>query len=190
MSDEIWVMGLVTGTHYLEDIRMTVPDGVITRIPGDTALRSKDLWRAIAQKFVRQVKTVPAPAKVVSTPEPIIVPVVVPPVPDKHQELEAKTQALEAENKGLRDILKVAQDQQQKLDAILAAIQGGLVARVSTGAEQPAYGAVDMSAPQFIPSEIKPKDVDSHIEEKTGEQKAGVSGAADILRKLKAGRKA
>lgn len=188
------VLGLVHGTHVIEDIGMDVPYGVTVTIPAEKAARSKDLHRAISSRCV-----FPLPSTATVTTPTI----------NKAQEdalrriveLEAETQRLQGDLQRLRQ----ENDQQKaklevasqatglndgKLDAILAAIQSGAVLRGSGGAAQAvrAEDLVDGEAPLFIPSEIKLKDVESRIEVRTDEASStGISDASDALRKLRRG---
>jgi hypothetical protein len=172
MKGDIRVIGLVPPTHVLEDIRMDVPHGVTVIIPGDKAIQSKDLWRAINQKLVFQLPSAAAPP---------------PTGPHTSTEDEAHIRQLEAENLALRETLKTVQNQQQKLDAILAALQGGGGVIIRAPGKAVAPDVADGTAPQFIPSEIKPREAETHIEEQREESTAAVSSAAERLRQIRRG---
>jgi hypothetical protein len=186
MSD-IRVVGLVAGNHMIEDIARDVPYGTTVVIPGELALMSKDLWRSISQKFLYQLPSIPltTPTSVTDSDRKRLESYI--------SELEAHVLRLELENKGLREAQQIAID--SKLDAILSAV-GSIktVAQPShfvTHAQTSAYkdDFVDGSAPTFLPSEIKPTDVeDSRIDVQRESSTSGVSEAAQRLRKIRKGR--
>jgi hypothetical protein len=178
---DIKVIGLVAGTHVIEDIGRDVPHGMTVTIPVELAVRSKDLWRAISQKCLFQLPTVAAPPQY--------------PPPDQEKprlearilDLEAKVRMVTAENLTLREELRRgAQDQSQKLDSILAAIQNGIpMAGVRPG--RPPEEVADGTAPTFLPSRIKSDDLTAHIDIQGESSTADVAGAAERLRKMRKG---
>lgn len=181
---DIKVIGLVAGTHVIEDIGRDVPHGMTVTIPAELAVRSKDLWRAISQKCLFQLPTVAAPPQL--------------PPPDQEKprleahvrDLEAKVQMLSAENLTLREELRRgAQDQSQKLDSILAAIQNGIPMALPAGVRpvRPPEEVADGSAPTFLPSRIKSDEMTAHIDIQGESSNADVTGAAERLRKLRKG---
>lgn len=184
-TGDIKVIGLVMGTHVLEDIGMDVPHGATVTIPADRATRSKDLWRAISQKLLFQIQTGPGSGYVPTPPRALPVPGDV--LQARVHELEARNKRLEEENKTLRDALQASLAQSSKFDAIMVAIQQqGLAPRV--GAIGPVVGVdvADGTAPQFIPAEIAPKGAETRIDvvkKESGD--SDVSAAAGQLRKLR-----
>jgi hypothetical protein len=184
MSD-IRVLGLVMGTHLIEDIQMDVPYGTTVIVAAEKAARSKDLWRGISQRCLFQLPSAAAPT--VST-RPAVVP---DQENDRLQALEDRHRVLEEENRRLRSALQTASAQQdQKLDAILAALQGGgfqaVQGQASPGRVSKAEVA-DGAAPTFIPSEIKPKDAEARIEARKEEAPSEVANSAERLRRLRKG---
>ncbi len=182
---DVRVMGLVMGTHMIEDIRMDVPHGMIVSIPAEQAAISRDLWRAISQKCLFQLPSTPAPSP--SAPPPRLAADV-----ERIRVLEERVQLLERENTQLREALQTSQVQQGKLDRILTLLQSGGIAvvdrmEIAPNAPRPALApTVNGEAPQFIPAEIRPKEVSVHIEDAKGETvTSGVSDAAEQLRKLR-----
>ena len=185
-AGDIRVFGLVSGTHKIEDIGMDVPHGVTVTIPGDLAIRSKDLWRGVSQKCLFQV-----PSSAPAFPHPIA------PQEDdfdkmrltaRVRELEAQVQALEADKRALQDLLNVVQArEQQKLDSILLTLQNGMQSGGMFQGRTPAKReeVVDGTAPTFLPSEIRLKDVDSRIEVQSESTVSDVSNTAERLRRLK-----
>jgi hypothetical protein len=190
---DIRVIGMVAGTHVIEDLGRDVPYRSLVIIPEAEALMSKDLWRAISQKSLLQLTSAPYPTPGVA------------PIPDSEKvrlekycaELEGHVLRLENENASLkRQLQSSAGAQAAKLDAILAAIKTG-VASVPAPSN-PRSGAleeylpttsdavIDGSAPTFLPGAIVPRGLDARIsiqgEESTS---GGVSEAAERLRQLR-----
>jgi hypothetical protein len=182
---DIRVIGLVMGTHVLEDLGMDIPHGVTVTIPGEKAVRSKDLWRAISQKCLFQLPSVspPPPSAPRAGDEELAA---------KMRTLEERNVFLEAEVLRLHGLLDAAGQQKNTLDEILKAVQaGGLVQRVivtEQGHRPVSSEVADGSAPTFIPSDITPKDAESRIEVRKEESTSGdISSAREALRKLRQG---
>ena len=190
-NGDVRVVGLVAGNHLIEDIARDVPYGSVVSIPADLALISKDLWRSISQKFLYQLPTIP-------TTQAVSI------MPDEKQrlehyakELEGHVSRLESENRDLKEQLKGWQEKSDammagKLDSILAMLQSGVP--VQGGAfvrgndsSQREVPMVDGSAPTFLPSEIRPKDLEARIDVQPASSSSGVSEAAERLRKLRKG---
>jgi hypothetical protein len=187
-NGDVRVIGAVGGIHIIEDIARDVPYRGMVIIPAEQALRSKDLWRAISQGFLLQVPSAPYP----------VAPGV--PVSDHERarlenyvaELEAHVLRLQNESEAFkRQIEGSTQSQSAKLDEILKAIQSGMPmppqAQASGAPVRPAYEeTVDGTAPTFLPSEIKPKDLDARINIQAEESTSGsVSEATDRLRQMR-----
>lgn len=193
-SGDIRVIGLVAGTHVIEDLAWDVPHGQTVTIPGDMAIRSKDLWRAISSKCLFQLPSAsppptPFPAQVSDSDRSYL--------ESQVGSLRERVKTLEAENERLQAALQTSQDRENdKLDSILAAIKtsgvsaGPMFARHGSEAVKRDDG-VDGSAPTFLPSEIKPTDVvDARIDvqgERSEESASTVSSSADRLRQIKRG---
>lgn len=189
MKGDITVFGTVAGTHFIEDICMDVPHGQTVVIPAEKAARSKDLWRGISSKCLFQLHTGAGPATATPTP-PRTVPDDV--LQQRLQHYEQRCRQLEEENAQLKERLAEATGYNQKLDAVLAAIQGipsstVVVQQVASGTATPSprTDLADGSAPTFIPSEIKPKEATARIEVKQETAESDVAGAAGRLRKLR-----
>jgi hypothetical protein len=187
---DIRVVGLVAGTHLIEDISRDVPYGMVVVIPADMALASKDLWRAINQKFLYRLPSIPNTQQVA-------------PMTDQEKqrleryarELESHVLRLQSENQELKEQLKAWQDKSDaimagKLDSILAMlqagvpVQGGAVVR-GNDSSQKTIPLVDGSAPTFLPSEIRSKDLEARIDVQPESSSSGVSEAAERLRKMR-----
>jgi hypothetical protein len=85
MSYGVTVIGLVSGSHIIEDIRVTVPYQVAVQIAPELAHRSRDLTKDIQDKKVLQVRgalpagavlrghgAVPRPAAPLSVPRKVV----------------------------------------------------------------------------------------------------------------------
>lgn len=185
MSGDIRVMGLVGGTHIIEDLGIDVPHGATVMIPAAKAHVSKDLWRAISQRCVFQLSSAP---QVGSGPTPRS--------PD-HAEIEglrSQVRQLTEENARLVAALAAKEGESQaKLDAILGLLRAGVSVNgiqehVRPRSSPPVSDVVSGDVPVFIPSQIKPEGAEVQIstvaEESSG---AGVGGAKTALRKLRGG---
>jgi hypothetical protein len=75
------------------------------------------------------------------------------------------------------------------LNAILAAVQNGVASpgRVVSAAPRVLTEVADGSAPTFLPSQIKPTDVEAHIDIQSEASESSVSSTAERLRKLRKG---
>ena len=194
--NDVKVMNVKTGTVMIEDISVDVPQGVVVSIPADKALRSKDLWRKISQRLLFRFhggsihSGMPMPATpVVPTPVPEAPAVPVQP---------STVHALEEQNRMLRETLEQREEifvaallaQQGRHEEILSAVRGiaaggplssGSGARTSTVDE-----GIPGDAPIFIPSTIKSKDLEAHVNVQQDEGGAdGVSAATLALRRLR-----
>lgn len=181
MNGDVTVVGTVMGSHVIEDIGYTVPQGIVVTIPADIALRSKDLWRALSQNQLLRLHNGPInlPPRQAPPPPPIEVPI----TPQTEQLLEAIKRE-RAENQDLRRALA---DQTGVLKQILGAIQQGTLPQRAAAATKAAHkDASESDAPTFIPSEITPKDAWSRIAPQSDEQQAdNVTDAASKLRTLR-----
>lgn len=186
-NGDVRVIGMVAGNHVIEDLGRDVTYRTIVIIPEDQALMSKDLWRSISQGFLCQVPSAPYPNPTVSASVPD---------PDKPRlekyaaELEAHVVRLVNQNETLKRQLEGSMHvHSEKLDEILKAIRSGVAPEAPYQAVTPTVRAletVDGTAPTFLPSEIKLRDIDAHITIQGEESTSGaVSEAADRLRQLR-----
>lgn len=194
MSGDIVVAGLVTGTHIIEDINISVPHQVAVRIPAEMALRSKDLWRAIQQQKVfkldaghgLQIAVKPTPA---STPDVDS---------DRVSQLETENKRLTQElalerqrNERLQDLLSGLQAQLQEVKQSLGRLEDGpKVVQVVQASQQASPGAVTGvvggEVPTFVPEKIRPEAAEAQIRSSTETvEKTNVSSAVSKLRELK-----
>jgi hypothetical protein len=190
-TGDIRVFGTVHPTHLVEDLGIDVPHGVTMTIPAEQALRSKDLWRGISQKCLFQLPST-VPAQFSAQPLSAL------PDPERQsllariRDLEEQVRALETENRALKEVAKGSEAREVKLDTILAALQGGVALRGAAQIEPRVVRVkeevADGSAPTFLPSQIKPIDVDQHIEiQKESTSSSSVTNTAERLRKIRQG---
>jgi len=193
MVGDVTVVGLDTTTTVLYDIGMDVPHRAVVTIPADRATMSKDLWRAISQRRVFQLH--PGAAGTVQRP------VVSLPKPNQDLLLD-RCKQLEAENAQLRATLAQLEQEraqpampQAKIDEILSILKSGIpvVAAPSAGTVTPlrpkSTAVVEVDVPAFIPTEIKPKDIEGRITEveASTSEASNLGSAASALRKFRKG---
>lgn len=205
MSGEVVVAGLVTGTHLIEDIGVTVPHQVAVRIPADVALKSKDLWRGIQQNRLFRLNAgsgLNIAAEVHAQPPANAA------VQQENQRLHHETQRLQQENQRLQqENQRLAAElaaERQRNDSLQAALVSGLqgvqtaigklesaprVVLAGPGAAQ--AGGSDVvggDVPTFVPDKILPENVEAQIRpDKTTAEQSNVSSAASRLRELRRG---
>jgi hypothetical protein len=183
--NDVRVLGLNFHGVYIEDISVSVPHQVTVAISGSKAAVSKDLWRLIGQKQLFRLD----PGAHRDFPH-------VPPAPSEGDRLREETRALAEQNRLLQQTIDQQGsrlDQQgRKLDAILGLLESGrLVAAApgtasSVGTTTPKAEIVDNGVPTYIPSNIKPQNVESHVEVKSETSEgSGVTGAGEALRRLR-----
>lgn len=186
-NGDVIVIGMVAGTHVLEDLGQDVPYGMSVVIPGEQALRSKDLWRAISTRCVFEV-----PKKLMGVPT-------VRADTDKEQQLELRVKELTEEVAGLRLALAAAESKlaaaeakedapneyEEKLNRILQAIEQGKTSMPAIPAAK-LLEEIDGTAPTFLPSSIVPQDAQTRIDIQGEQSESGeVSKAAANLRKMR-----
>lgn len=175
---DVRVFGLNTNMVFIEDISVDVVHGATVVIPADKAAKSKDLWRLISQKQLFRLN--PGPM----ADYPSVAPPLSPSVEDR---LREENRLLAEQNLVLRQSLTA---QGGKLDAIIGLLESGRLTAIPQSIAEAAihHGVVDNGIPTYIPSEIKPQNVESHIEVKSETSEgSGVAGASDALRKLRRG---
>jgi hypothetical protein len=184
MNADVHVYGLSMTTIHIADIGMDVVGGTTVVIPAAKASRSKDLWRLIAQKQLFRLGSGPIPdGRAPLQPTAL---------PADHQ-LREENRLLLEQNR----LLRLAIDAQGgkldaqggKLDAILGMLSSGAVAVAPRSeAAKPAADLVEIETPTYIPSEIKPQNVESHVEVQSATTEGtGVADAGAALRKLRRG---
>lgn len=205
MVGDVTVVGLDPSTAVLRDIRMDVPHRVVVTIPADLATVSKDLWLAISQRRLFQLH---AGATSTNPVRPFVSPTVV------QESWQERCRHLELENARLKAALaqsavepKVVQvgyktpaapatptDKLDKLDEILSLLKSGALtvaalsgSRGSTIGSVRTIGVVEVDVPAFIPTEIKPKDIEGRLVEVSSEtsDSSSLGSAADALRRFR-----
>jgi hypothetical protein len=178
MIGDVTVIGLAPVTCPLEDIAMDVPHGTSVVIPAEKAAKSRDLWRAVSQRLLFRLDNGVMLTK--TAPNPLS---------SEVAELRDRVRVLEEENRMLRATLEHKDAASQvKLDAILAMLQSGPVARVEAGG--PARSeVVDVAPPPFIPSKIRSEEpFNAHVQAEQGSSEAeGVTAATSALRRIRQG---
>lgn len=185
--NDVRVVSLIMHPILIEDISISVPQGATVNIPASRASKSKDLWRLINQKQLFRLNQGPGA-------DPPVAPTVPSPSFDaENDKLREEKRLLEEQNQLLRQALA---NQGGKLDTILGLLESGrLMATTTQATPAPTakangvvdYGVVDAGVPTFIPSEIKPRNIESHITEVKAEtsEGSGIEGAGAALRKLR-----
>lgn len=208
MSGEVVVAGLVTGTHLIEDIGVTVPHQVAVRIPAEVALKSKDLWRGIQQNRLFRLNAGSGLniAAEVHAPPPS------PPVLQQEnqrlhfevQRLQQENQRLQQENQRLVGELAAERQRNDSLQAALVGLTSGLqgvqtaIGKLETAPRvvMAGPGAVNVGGsdvvggdvPTFVPDKILPENVEAQIRpDKATAERSNVASAASRLRELKRG---
>ena len=202
MVGDVTVVGLDPSTAVLRDIRMDVPHRVVVTIPADLATVSKDLWLAISQRRLFQLH---AGATSTNPVRPFVSPTVV------QESWQERCRHLELENARLKAALsqsavepKVVQVVYEtpaapaistdKLDEILSLLKSGALtvaalsdSRGSTIGSVRTTGVVEVDVPAFIPTKIKPKDIEGRLVEVSSEtsDSSSLGSAADALRRFR-----
>lgn len=201
MIGDVTVVGMDVQTVVLGDIGMDVPSRAVVTVPADKATLSKDLWRAISQKRLFQLHSGPVSPNPV---RPRVSPSLVTASTGNSDVWQERCRVLERENAQLRE--KLAQLQRttpvqkadvpaDKLDEILTLLRSGVP--VSGSPMAPMVGrpsasvpaVVDVETPAFIPSEIRPKNIEGKVQEiqtATAENQ-NIGSAASALRKFRKG---
>ena len=187
MIGDVHVVGLKPDTCLLVDIGMDVPHGQIVTIPAERALESKDLNRAINQRWLFKLHPGPLPDPL--APSPLMQEVV---------SLRNQVRSLEEENRILRDRLAVFEAQSyphDKIDAILSLLQSVPLHGTKQEAhkpdtipspENPESGIVEIPPPPFIPSKIRSDDMRAFIQTDISSGNSGdITEAANRLREMR-----
>lgn len=187
MSDKVYsyvVMGMITGEHYIEDLKLRVPYRTPMPITENDFLSSKDLNRAVQQNLVKVVAqaSIPTPA----APSQVNV-----------QGLERRIESLQST---LAESVAARKELEETMAAKLAAQEGQLAAILQAIRNIPASQTVVQGTngqpvpkqsdvvggevPMFIP-EHTPLGTDARIQMTLGEGQADLGEAARKLRELR-----
>lgn len=186
MIGDITVLGIHPTVCVLADIGMGISHGTTVVIPAEQATRSRDLWRAISQKYLFQLKSG------VLTPNTSLNP-----LQTENAELRERVRLLEEENHVLREAQRlVGKEEHGKLDAILTLLQGAsqgtprsILGTAPSLVSVPAEAhveVVEIEPPPFIPSKIR-SDEPMHVRVQTEKEasEGSVTEAASRLRELR-----
>lgn len=218
MSYGVTVIGLVSGSHIIEDIRVTVPYQVAVQISPDQAHRSRDLAQDILDKKVLQIRgalpagavlrgngAVPRPAAPLSVPRKVVTEVdsaelqrlktqVAQLSQDLSQSLEREAQlkAREAQlqglNVGLQTTLTTMAGQLQAIQGVLEDLKRQGIQVAHLPAGTNAFTALD-DAPRFIPDSFKDDNTKVNIQVKEETANSDVLASRNALRNLRKGQK-
>lgn len=198
------VVGRVTGTHLIEDIRVAVPHNVAVPITPDQMIHSKDLHRALNQGFIFKIDG--GAFHSTSSRVPMAGQGEIAKLKKENKELCRQLGEARMRNEGLQRALVGLNT---NIDGILTAIgslkdNGGKATpvalppnimqvfqqlvtqgRLQVGAA-PSSEAVGGDVPVFIQDEIKPKDAETNIQiEKVATEGSDVSASTKKLRELR-----
>lgn len=205
----------VIGDILLDDIPVIVPKGIAIRIPAEQTLRSRDLHRALSQGTIfrldiqnlLQQQLGKARPGTPPAPPPVVEPLVNEALEAENLKLKADVSRLTTENSRLngevgrlqaelaraKKELADTRPTQDKLDEILTKLAERPATQVvhvhegANGKVEKSTQVVEEDAPVFIPSQIRPENVDTSriaVQEGSAGSK-GVSQAANALRRLK-----
>jgi len=203
----------VSADIVVEDIGLNVPKGMAVPVPGDSAQRSKDLWRYISQglifkcdvsNIVRSAPPAPAPVESLKYIEVYNsnlsrIQGELAQVKTAKADLETDLGRLQAENAKLRAELAEERAKIQKLDklddiltllqkqpAAQQSLRSALVTLPNNGGN--GSSSVEEAAPMYIPSQIKPDGSSDGVGlvARVGQSDGGaVTGAAQALRNVR-----
>lgn len=215
MMNGITVIGLVSGSHIIEDIRVTVPYQVAVQISAEMAHRSRDLGQDIQNKKVLQIRgalpagavfrgggAVPRPAAPFSGRKmPLATETNVSELRDLkaqiarlHQELAAsqeKEEASKAREEKLQTLNFGLQTTLATMSGQLQAIQSVLEDLKKQGIQVAAVPGIqsfvrgDDDAPIFIPDTFKDNSKVNIQVKETTAASSGVSNARSALKNLR-----
>ena len=181
MSDKVYsyvVIWMISGEHFIEDLKLRVPYRTPMPITEADFLNSKDLNRATQQNLVKVVAQASIPSPI---PQGGVNPVMVRQI----EELQVALRDSEKARKGLEAKIDT---QDEKLEAILAAIQKiperTVVVTSGNGASKPVSDVVGGEAPMYFPENLS-IGTDARINMHESEGDANLEEAAQKLRELR-----
>lgn len=200
------VVGLVAGTHLIEDLKIAVPHKVAVSITPEQLLHSKDLWRALNQGHIFKLDGGALHSVTPRSPSPNVGEIAK--LKKEVKDLNRQLRESHAKNEGLQRALMGLN---VNIDGILAAIgtlndNGAaafppgmmqLLAQIVTqGSVQgaavltsaPVSEAVGGEAPVFIADKIRPEDAETSIQiQKTPTEGSDVAASTAKLKELRRG---
>jgi hypothetical protein len=191
-TGDVVVFGAVMGMHFIEDIGVNVPQGMVVTIEANQAMASKDLWKAISDKFIFRLHSGPLPTSMQIVPQPLHPVVQSSLLEDQNRIL---TQALEEQRSQNTALVAAVERQREAIEALVTSFKEAKPQQVVyqtqavLGAPRAEQQVIVEEAPVFVPSTIKPENTETRIDSKTeASETSDVSSAASKLRALKAGR--
>lgn len=200
-NGDMIVLGLVSPSHLIEDLKVAVPQGCVVTIPGYQTLVSKDLHRGISMKCLAVVPNTAVPtilrvdASEKSRADKLAAENAR--LAEQLSVIEARNEVLETSCASLRSQVAELQSRDSKFDAILTAINDRpvvtqVVQQVESGPRNglvalPSDNVVGGEVPMFIPTQIKSDSMDGDrvsVKEDTSTD-SGVSAAASKLKALR-----
>lgn len=184
MSEKVYsyvVIGMITGEHYVEDLRLRVPYRTPVPITEVDFLNSKDLNRAAQQNLVKVVAQASIPGPMPSGHSPGL-----------ERKVEQLTAQLAESEKSRQELASQIETQGSQLSEILAAIKSIPAQTVVVHGSSSATNGnghkksevVGGDVPMFIPDHT-PIGTDARINMVESEGKADVGEAAKKLRELR-----
>ena len=191
MIGDITVFGLTMGEHVLEDIGMNVPQGMVVTIPAEQALRSKDLWRSIAQKQIFRLHNGPMSSVVAPVQTDAASALI-----EQNQQLQKALEDSRMQNSAIlaqnSAVLEQLRQQGEALKALTLSVGQGAVSyrpaqigQISSGLP-PESSTVSGDAPTYIPATIRPDGAEVRIESAKEETRgADIQSKRDKLRQFR-----
>jgi hypothetical protein len=197
MNDVVVVVGLDPTTVILGDIGMDVPHRVTVTIPGEKALISKDLWRAVNQKRVFQLRSNQLP-----TPKSTSF-VEMEALKEKYNQLQEISSRVQAENVKLREALATKEAELQSLRSQNSEVKDYFAQIKSLILQNPgqanpseqrvvvkpteSFYVPVLEAPAFIPARIKSDELGEQRVEIASEttEASSLTEAQNMLRNMR-----
>lgn len=190
MSEKVYsyvVIGMVTGEHYIEDLKLRVPYRTPIPITDTDFINSKDLNRAVQQNLVKVVAQASIPSPMPTLPN----------INGLELQVEQLNSALKDSQKAHQEEVQARlrleteiKSQNEKLNQILSAIQSlpapqTVVVQGTNGTSgSRASEVVGGDVPMFIPENIPTGDA-ARISLPTSESSTDIGEAAQKLRQLR-----
>ena len=205
----ITVIGMVSGTHIIEDIRVTVPFRVAVQISAEQANWSRDLKKDLQEKRIVQIQGA-LPAGAVFRGHGAV-PRAAAPINGKRrqtftevntvelqgykdeivqlkQELEAskeKAAQLQSLNLGLQTTLTTMSTQLQSIQTLLQELKKQGIQVTAVPGTPGVSVSVDEDVPLFIPESFKKEGAKINISVEEKAQETNLSSSRDALKKLR-----
>jgi len=187
----ISVVGLAAGEHYLPDIQIVVPHRVQVYIPAEKALRSKDLYRALAQGTIFKLDGGTGYVQQQASASDLISSAA---LRQENERLNLELAMAQQQITLLKEQLKVSTALQGQMATIMAAL--GRIEATPKGVPQMMLqpqgspviadtGVVGGEVPMFLPDMTMPNTADVQLNIQQTVSEDSVTGAASTLRALR-----